>query len=42
MSSDAEPSTRPIIGARTMKISVLVQPDGMIADQPALATAAPA
>ena len=29
-------------GARTMKMSVLVQPDRMIAPQPALVTAAPA
>ena len=29
-------------GARTMKMSVLVQPDAMIAPQPAFVTAAPA
>ena len=32
----------PIIGARTMKMSVFVQPAGTIATIPALATAAPA
>ena len=32
----------PISGARTMKISVFVHPDAMIALQPAFATAAPA
>src|SRR5262245_15932182 len=37
-----KPSTRPMSGARTMKISVLVQPDAMIALHPALTTAAPA
>jgi hypothetical protein len=36
------PSTIPISGASTMKISVFVQPDAMIATNPALATAAPA
>src|SRR4051812_49729434 len=35
-------STNPITGATTMKISVLVQPLAMIAEKPALATAAPA
>ena len=32
----------PISGARTMKMSVFVQPETMIAVKPALATAAPA
>ena len=32
----------PISGARTMKMSVLVQPERMIALQPAFVTAAPA
>ena len=36
------PSTNPITGARTMKISVLVQPDGISATMPTFATAAPA
>src|SRR5262245_66661535 len=36
------PTARPIAGATTMKTSVLVQPAGMMATQPALATAAPA
>ncbi len=40
---NVSPSTRPIPGASTMKISVLVQPDVRIgAPGPALATAAPA
>jgi hypothetical protein len=38
----SRPSNRPISGERTMKISVLVQPLGIIAPKPALATAAPA
>ncbi len=37
-----KPSVMPIIGASTMKISVLVHPDAMIAVQPAFMTAAPA
>ena len=36
------PTTRPMSGDRTMKMSVLVQPLGMIAANPAFATAAPA
>src|SRR6185503_1107011 len=38
----ARPTTRPITGATTMKMRVLVQPDTMTAPNPALATAAPA
>ncbi len=37
-----KPSTKPMPGASTMKMSVLVQPAGMIAARPALAIAAPA
>src|SRR5688572_5976673 len=36
------PSDIPSNGARTMKMSVFVQPEAMMAPQPALATAAPA
>ena len=36
------PSTNPSPGASTMKIKVLVQPAGIRADMPTLATAAPA
>src|SRR5262245_16453193 len=36
------PSTRPMSGARTMKMRVLVQPVAMIEPHPALTTAAPA
>ena len=36
------PTTRPMSGDRKMKMSVLVQPPGMIAAKPAFATAAPA
>ena len=39
---NVKPSDRPIAGASTMKISVLVQPLAMITPVPALATAAPA
>jgi hypothetical protein len=37
-----KPNVRPMSGARTMKIRVLVHPDAMIPLQPALAIAAPA
>ena len=37
-----KPTLMPMSGATTMKISVRVQPDTMIAAKPALATAAPA
>ena len=37
-----EAEAMPISGASTMKMSVFVQPEAMIAPQPALATAAPA
>ena len=37
-----KPSIMPMSGASTMKSRVLVQPDAMMAPQPALATAAPA
>jgi hypothetical protein len=37
-----KPSTRPMAGASTMKISVLVHPDAMMAPKPAFATAPPA
>ena len=37
-----KPSNRPIVGASTMKMSVLVHPDAMIAPKPAFATAPPA
>src|SRR5205809_4175356 len=36
------PAERPIIGDRKMNMIVLVQPDGTMAANPALATAAPA
>ena len=36
------PSAKPMPGASTMKISVFVQPDGISATIPTLATAAPA
>lgn len=35
------PTMSPITGDTTMKMIVIVQPDGMIAANPALATAAP-
>src|SRR3954470_21211930 len=37
-----KPTVSPMKGATTMKMSVFVQPEGMIAMKPALATAAPA
>ena len=36
------PTIRPMSGDTTMKISVLVQPEAMMAAKPAFATAAPA
>ena len=38
----SQPTLRPMIGAITMKTSVLVQPETITAEKPALATAAPA
>ena len=38
----ASPTTRPMIGATTMKTRVFVQPATMMLPKPALATAAPA
>ena len=38
----SQPTLRPISGAMTMKTIVLVQPDTITAENPALATAAPA
>ena len=38
----SQPTLMPMTGAMTMKTSVLVQPETMTAEKPALATAAPA